>query len=187
MMDAATAPPTSLLLKFMSIILRTRLPNLFPCFFSVGKYRFISFLHADTCTRAKKKKLDRCVYRQGKELGRLVLVSFSWVCLLFRRFLGLFFHGGFLTCWNPVRYSDKHPRCIGFDARTHCLFFFCGQLCFRCFCYVAFFLFSTSVSFLFFHVFLCDRPWAWNIVYFKQMAGWIDDTAFTVWKKQSMF
>lgn len=127
MMDAATAPPTSLLLKFMSIILRTRLPNLFPCFFSVGKYRFISFLHADTCTRAKKKKLDRCVYRQGKELGRLVLVSFSWVCLLFRRFLGLFFHGGFLTCWNPVRYSDKHPRCIGFDARTHCLFFFVGS------------------------------------------------------------
>lgn len=128
MMDAATAPPTSLLLKFMSIILRTRLPNLFPCFFSVGKYRFISFLHADTCTRAKKKKLDRCVYRQGKELGRLVLVSFSWVCLLFRRFLGLFFHGGFLTCWNPVRYSDKHPRCIGFDARTHCLFFLWAAL-----------------------------------------------------------
>ncbi|KAL1990034.1 hypothetical protein VTN49DRAFT_7231 [Thermomyces lanuginosus] len=62
-----------------------------------------------------------------------------------------------------------------------------SPLCFRCFCYVAFFLFSTSVSFLFFHVFLCDRPWAWNIVYFKQMAGWIDDTAFTVWKKQSMF
>lgn len=91
MMDAATAPPTSLLLKFMSIILRTRLPNLFPCFFSVGKYRFISFLHADTCTRAKKKEIGQVCISAGKGAGQagacLFLMGLSLVSSISRAFL----------------------------------------------------------------------------------------------------